>query len=108
VPRIRTASVAADSSVRADLRMQPGGVSQSVEVTASAPALETGRADAGRSIDTNRHFQFLLNLVPGTTPGQFRHSQFFNAGSSLQTEVNGQGRQGNSYGPRNPASKERS
>ena len=110
--------VAANSSVRADLRMQPGNVRKSVEVTASAPVLETGRADVGRSIDTvavanlpmgtHRSFQPLLNLAPGTTPAQFQHSQFFNAGSSLQTEVNGQGRQGNSYQPRNPASKERS
>jgi hypothetical protein len=110
--------VAANSSVRIDLRMQPGNISESVEVTASAPVLETDRADVGRSNDTvavanlpmgtNRNFQSLVNLVPGTTPAQFQHSQFFNAGRSLQTEVNGQGRQGNSYRPRNPASKERS
>ena len=42
-------------------------------------------------------FQSLLNLVPGTTPATFQHSQFFNAASSLQTEVNGQMRQGNNY-----------
>ena len=33
----------------------------------------------------------------GTTRATFQHSQFFNAASSLQTEVNGQMRMGNSY-----------
>jgi hypothetical protein len=99
--------VSANSSVRIDLRMQPGNISESVEVTASAPMLQTDRSDVGRSIDTvavanlplgtNHNFQTLLNLVPGTTPASFQHSQFFNASSALQTEVNGQGRQGNSY-----------
>ena len=99
--------VAVDSTSRVDLQLQPGNVSETIEVTAEVPILETDRADVGRSIDTmvvanlplgtNRNFQSLLNLVPGTTPAQYQHSQFFNAASSLQTEVNGQGRQGNSY-----------
>ena len=69
--------------------------------------LQTDRADTGSQIETaqtanlpigtQRNFQSLLNLVPGTTPASFQHSQFFNAASSLQTEVNGQMRQGNSY-----------
>ena len=35
--------------------------------------------------------------MPGTTRATFQHSQFFNASSSLQTEVNGQLRMGNNY-----------
>jgi len=35
-----------------------------------------------------------LNIVPGTTRATSSHSQFFNASSSLQTEVNGQLRPG--------------
>ncbi len=99
--------VVVNSSVRIDLRLQPGNVSESIEVTASEPPLQTDRADVGRKLDTavvanlplgvNRNFQTLLNLVPGTTPATYQHSQFFNAESSLQTEVNGQPRQGNSY-----------
>ena len=99
--------LAVNSSVRVDLRLTPGNVSESIEVTASEPPLQTDRADVGRKLETvavanlplgvNRNFQSLLNLVPGTTPAQFQHSQFFNAESSLQTEVNGQPRQGNSY-----------
>lgn len=48
-------------------------------------------------LGTKRSLQPLLNLVPGTTPAQYQHSLFFNAASSLQTEVNGQERQSNSY-----------
>jgi hypothetical protein len=69
------------------------------------PILQTERADTGRKIEavlteniplgTNRNFQNLLNIVPGTTRATFQHSQFFNASSSLQTEVNGQLREGN-------------
>ncbi len=100
-------TVIVNTSTRVDVSLQPGDISQSVEVTAAPPALQTDRADTGRKIEaqeaavlplgTNRNFQGLLNLVPGTTRATFQHSQFFNAGSSLQTEVNGQMRMGNNY-----------
>jgi hypothetical protein len=99
--------VLVNSSVRVDLRLQLGNLNESIEVTAAEPPLQTDRADVGRKLEAvvvanlplgvNRNFQSLLNLVPGTTPATFQHSQFFNAASSLQTEVNGQPRQGNSY-----------
>src|SRR5450432_3348370 len=100
-------AVTVNSSTRVDVQLQPGSVSETVEVSGAPPVLETDRADTGSQIEsvqtanlpvgTNRNFQSLLNLVPGTTPASFQHSQFFNAASSLQTEVNGQMRQGNSY-----------
>lgn len=100
-------NVAINTSTRVDVQLQPGNLSQSIEVTAAAPPLQTDRADTTVSISAvqaealplsdNRNFQSLLNLVPGTTPATFQHSQFFNAESSLQTEVNGQMRQGNEY-----------
>ena len=100
-------ALAVNSSARIDVQLQPGNISQSIEVTAAPPALQTDRADTTVSISTmqtaelplsdNRNFQSLLNLVPGTTPATFQHSQFFNASSSLQTEVNGQMRMGNEY-----------
>ncbi|HEY3744028.1 MAG TPA: carboxypeptidase regulatory-like domain-containing protein [Bryobacteraceae bacterium] len=96
-----------NSTVRVDVALQPGNVSESVEVTGAPPALQTERADTGRNIDqvvteamplsTNRNYETLLNLVPGTTKATFQHSQFFNASDSLQTEVNGQPRQQNNY-----------
>lgn len=96
-----------NTSTRVDVQLQPGDVTQEVEVTATPPALQTDRADtqttisnvstANLPVGTNRNFQSLLNLVPGTTRATFQHSSFFNASSSLQTEVNGQMRMGNNY-----------
>ena len=99
--------VLVNTSPRVDMQLTPGNVTETVEVTAEAPPLQTDRSDTGRKIDsvitantplgTQRNFQNLLNLVPGTTRASFQHSQFFNASSSLQTEVNGQMRMGNNY-----------
>jgi hypothetical protein len=96
-----------NSTERVDLVLEPGDVSQTVTVEAETPILQTERADTGRKLETvltenvplgtNRNFQNLLNIVPGTTRATFQHSQFFNASSSLQTEVNGQLREGNNY-----------
>ena len=96
-----------DTTERADLVLQPGDISQTVRVEAETPILQTERADTGRKLETvltenvplgtNRNFQNLLNIVPGTTRATFQHSQFFNASNSLQTEVNGQLREGNNY-----------
>jgi len=96
-----------NSSVRVDLVLQPGSVTETIEVTAAAPALQTDRADTGSQmtqvqtanlpLGSGRNYQNLLNLVPGTTRATFQHSQFFNAANSLQTEVNGNMRQGNNY-----------
>ncbi|HEX4748240.1 MAG TPA: carboxypeptidase regulatory-like domain-containing protein [Bryobacteraceae bacterium] len=96
-----------NTSARVDVTLQPGAISESVVVTAEPPPLQTDKADTGLSLSSvqtaslplgvNRNFQSLLNLVPGTTPATFQHSQFFNASSSLQTEVNGQMRMGNEY-----------
>ena len=100
-------AVAVNTSARVDVQLQPGNISQTVEVTAAPPPLQTDRADVETSIQPietanlpvsgNRNFQGLLNLVPGTTRANFQHSQFFNASSSLQTQVNGQLRMGNNY-----------
>lgn len=100
-------AVAVNTSSRVDVQLQPGDITQQIEVTAANPPLQTDRADTSTSISsvatanlpvgTNRNFQSLLNLVPGTTRASFQHSPFFNASSSLQTEVNGQMRMGNNY-----------
>jgi hypothetical protein len=96
-----------NTSQRVDVQLQPGDLSQTVEVNASAPLLQTDRSDTGRNLDssvvqtlplsTNRNYQSLLNLVPGVAYTTIQHSQFFNASSSLQTEVNGGARQVNNY-----------
>jgi len=96
-----------NSSTRVDVSMETGSISESVMVTTAPALLQTDRADISTKIEaaqmaslpvgTNRNFQSLLNLVPGTAPAVFQHSQFFNAASSLQTEANGSPREGNLY-----------
>jgi hypothetical protein len=96
-----------NSSTRVDVNMETGSISESVMVTTTPALLQTDRADISTKIEavqlaslpvgTNRNFQSLLNLVPGTAPAVFQHSQFFNAASSLQTEANGSPREGNLY-----------
>ncbi len=96
-----------NTSTRVDVSLVTGSVSETVLVTTAPPLLQTDRADISTKIEaqqvsnlplgTNRNFQSLLNLVPGTTPATFQHSQFFNAQSALQTEANGIPRMGNLY-----------
>jgi len=99
--------LASNSSTRIDLSLTPGNVSETVIVTEAPPLLQTDRADISTKIEavevvdmplgTNRNYQSLLNVVPGTAPAVFQHSQFFNASSSLQTEANGMPRVSNLY-----------
>ena len=100
-------AILTNSTQRVDVDLVGGAVTESILVTTAPPLLQTDRADISTKIEqqqvadlplsTNRNFQSLLNLVPGTAPATFQHSQFFNAQSSLQTEANGQPRQGNLY-----------
>ena len=99
--------VVVNTATRVDLALTPGNVTESVEVTAAPAIMQTDRADVSANIEAktlasmpisvNQNFQSLLTLVPGVGPPVFQHSQFFNAASSIQTEVNGQPREGNSY-----------
>jgi hypothetical protein len=96
-----------NTTVRVDLALTLGNVTESVTVTTEPPQLQTDRADISTKLEaeavvnmplgTNRNFQSLLNVVPGTSPAAFYHSQFFNASSSLQTQANGMPRVTNLY-----------
>jgi hypothetical protein len=109
-PGFRTAvregvDVLVNTTVRVDLTLEPGQISESVTVSAETAILQTDRADIGRKIETaqleslpmgySRNFQSLLNLVPGTTRAFQPHSEFFNSQGSLATQVNGVAREGN-------------
>ena len=97
--------VLVNTSVRVDVTLEVGNITEQVVVTADAPMLQTDRTDTGRKIETktivdlplpmNRNFQGLLNLAPGTTRSFRPHSQFFNSQDSLATQVNGQSRLAN-------------
>jgi Carboxypeptidase regulatory-like domain/TonB dependent receptor len=99
--------VVVDSTARVDMQLSPGNITETVEVSASAPVLKADRADVTTTIQnvaieelpmgTNRNYQNLLTLVPGTTDPTFQHSQFFNASSSIQMNTNGQFRMANNY-----------
>ena len=97
--------VQANTAPRIDLVLQPGNVSESIEVTTAAPQLQTERADTGRTIDTktiedlplggSHNFQNYSILVPGAAKPEGQHSAFFNPQASLATRFNGVSRLGN-------------
>ncbi len=99
--------VKVNTTVRVDLTMEVGNVSETVSVTAEAPLLQTDRADTGRLIESkqvaelplgfNRNFQSLLVTVPGATRPSRPHSEFFNPQDSLESKVNGQSRLSNNF-----------
>ena len=100
------APVEVNSTLRVDVTLEPGSVSQTIEVTGAAPVLQTDRADVGTKIEVaqmadlpvggaNRNFQGLLATVPGTVRPHRDHSEFFNAQDTLSSEVHGQSREFN-------------
>jgi len=89
----------ANTTVRVDLQMTPGAVTETVDVTGEAPVLKTDRADTGGQISSgtldtmpmlhNRNYQSLLEIVPGVQKSYRDHSAFFNSQEHLQSVVNG-------------------
>jgi len=97
-----------NATVRANFEMQPGVVSEVIDVSANAVALlQTDRADTGGKIEQqqlqnmpllfNRNYAGLLVLVPGVGRPSRQHSVFYNSQDSLSVRVNGQGRQFNNF-----------
>jgi len=97
--------VSVNTTVRVDVTLQVGQMSEEVAVVSEAPPLQTDRADTGRLIESkqlteiplgfNRNFQGLMITVPGATRPFRPHSQFFNSQDSLSTQMNGQSRLAN-------------
>ncbi len=96
----RDVQVSVNTSVRTDVQLKTGDVSQTVTVTDQAPALETDRADVSAQIQSkqivelpvgnSRNFQALESLVPGVSAPIYDHSSFFDAQNSQSFNVNGQ------------------
>jgi hypothetical protein len=94
-----------NTTMRVDLTLELGQVTEAVTVAAETPRLQTDRTDTGRIIESkmvseiplgfNRNFQGILVTVPGVTRPSRPHSQFFNSQDALGMEVNGQPRQAN-------------
>ena len=94
-----------NTTMRVDLTLELGQLTEAVTVAAETPLLQTDRTDTGRLLESkmvteiplgfNRNFQGLLVTVPGATRPFRPHSQFFNSQDSLSTEINGQPRMAN-------------
>lgn len=88
-----------NSTVRVDVVLKPGEITQTVNVLSKIPLLQTDTAQTGGvltdvqatqlPLGTNRNFQNLLSLVPGSSGAGYNHSHFFNPQNSLNTEING-------------------
>lgn len=99
--------LAVNSTVRVDLSLQPGQVSETINVASTIPLLQTDTAKTGATLSAaqasqlplgnNRNFQNLLNLVPGATRSEFNHSRFFNPQNSLNNQVNGSSSLSNNF-----------
>lgn len=96
-----------NSTVRVDLSLQPGQVTETINVASTLPLLQTDTAKTGATLTAaqasqlplgnNRNFQNLLNLVPGATRSEFNHSRFFNPQNSLNNQVNGSSSLANNF-----------
>jgi len=97
--RQRGMNITAGNIIRADLILQLGQLSETVNVVAESTLLQTERADLNTELSakavTNlplngfRNYQTLLNLVPGATPTQFQNAEIDTPARSLRTWVNG-------------------
>jgi hypothetical protein len=92
-------TVQVDAEMRFDVAMQVGNVTQEVDVTASAPLLQSDRADVAQTFDAHqieelpsvgRNLQAFELLNPGTVPFGWGHASDENPQGSVQMVVNGQ------------------
>jgi hypothetical protein len=100
-------NVAVDTTVRVDVVLSPGNVTETVNVTAEVAVLKTDKADISTTVDGvlvqelpnlfNGNYQLMLSLVPGVSEPTEQHSQFFNAAGSVQMNTFGQPRMANNY-----------
>jgi hypothetical protein len=97
--------VKVNTTVRVDVTLAVGALTEAVTVSGETPILQTDRTDTGRIIEGeqiaqmplgfNRNFQGMLITVPGAGRPFRPHSEFFNSQDSLSTNVNGQSRLSN-------------
>ncbi|QOY89179.1 TonB-dependent receptor [Paludibaculum fermentans] len=90
---------------RTDVRLELGGVAETITVAASAAVLQTSKADVSTNIESRaitnlplsgyRNYQTLMNLVPGATPVQFQNAVIDTPQRDLSTNINGQERGAN-------------
>jgi hypothetical protein len=92
-------SVAANTVVRLDNRLEISQVAETVTVSAQAVSLQTDRAEVSAQLETSqvrdlpigagRNFQQLYKLIPGASPPAEAHSDAGNPQRALVTNFNG-------------------
>jgi hypothetical protein len=92
------------STVRVDVTLEPGAVTEVVNVTAETPLLQTDRADVSRTVTAeavvelpvpNRSFQALVGLLPGVTPPAATFTPLEDPQRTNFYQANGQGNSAN-------------
>jgi outer membrane receptor protein involved in Fe transport len=96
-----------DAQTKVDATLEPGAISDTVTVTASAgQLLKTDRADVATTFETkqitdlpilDRNFTRFILLTPGTQQQVWQHAASENPQGSIQTIVNGQHFSGTGY-----------
>jgi len=91
--------VTAGNPRRVDLKLELGGMAETIEVVAETTLIKTEKADLSTELSSKavttlplnqyRNYQTLLNLVPGATPTMMQNAEIDTPGRSLRTFVNG-------------------
>jgi outer membrane receptor protein involved in Fe transport len=99
-------NVGVDSTVPIDFTLDPGNVTEAIEVTGGSPLLRVDRADVSSRFSTeeitelpvlDRNFTKFILLTPGTQLLQFQHAASENPQGSTQIQLNGQHFSGTGY-----------
>jgi hypothetical protein len=92
------------STVRIDFSLEPGMVTETIQVSAESPLLQTDRSDVNRTITSqavrelpvaNRSFQALVGLLPGVTPPIANFTALEDPQRTTFFQANGQGNSAN-------------
>lgn len=99
--------VAINTTVRVDAQLEPGGVSEVVQVEAEQVQLKTDRADVSTQItreqveelplSPDRNYQSILDISPGVTEAADVGSAFGNPNGSTTNRINGQNERYNNF-----------
>jgi outer membrane receptor protein involved in Fe transport len=98
--------LATGQSLRVNLTLEVGQITEIAEVTSQAPLLQTESADISQSFEAKkitelplngRNFQSLISLVPGVVPSNSQVGIFDNPQGTQFLQVNGQNNSANNY-----------
>lgn len=101
----RGIAISFNSTMRLDISLELGAVSEQVNVTGSIQTLQSDSADIHIELSSKevtslpltkyRNFQSLINLSPGVTPGRFQNANTDTPARGLTSNVNGVNRNNN-------------